>query len=143
MLIFKRMVVCSKCGFLGWRTPDEEGNDFLDRKTECVQTYRESFQKGVKKGDALDERNETCYIHCMRTQWYMGYGFVTADEIRKPRSCLYFIRYLPGYGPDEHKELKRSSEERATLVNTSLLSAAIGAVAAIAAQLLFVLLTGG
>ncbi len=148
MLLFKKKVHCSRCGFLGWRTVNPDDSEFLDKNMECLQTYRKSFQNGEYKGDVPEENGGTSYIHCMRSQWTFSstlksvkYNWLNANAIRKPRLCPYFIKHIPGYAPEEHKELKRAAEERKTLIITSLLSAMIGASAAILAQLLYVILT--
>jgi hypothetical protein len=68
-----------------------------------------------------------------------------SEELRKPRDCSYYIKYEPAYTPEEHKELQREQKTNRLLRNATLLGAAVGgvmgAVGAIAAQLIYAAVT--
>jgi hypothetical protein len=51
------------------------------------------------------------------------------------------MRYEPGFGPEEHKEIQIRAEDRKALVKATLLGAMIGAVAAVVAQLVYAIAT--
>jgi hypothetical protein len=147
MLFVRSHVFCSECGFLGWRTELPDGSWKPDKLSECGLHARQSLQAGEFNGEDNDyETGESYKLHCLRLQWTLlpharsqKMRWVDANAIRQPRRCAYFIKYEPGFGPDEHKELKRDDETRRAIRNATLLGAAIGASAAIIAQLLYVL----
>lgn len=63
-------------------------------------------------------------------------NYVNVDSIRQPRKCVYYIDYEPGFGPEEHKELKREAETRRTLLISSLYSGLVGAIIGAAAAII-------
>jgi len=148
MLLKRRYVLCSNCGFLGWRTELPDGSWKADKLFECGRHARQSFQAGEFNGEEDDcETGESHKLHCLRLQWTLlphaispKMNWVDANTIRQPRRCLYYIKYEPASGPDEHKELKRGAESNRSIRNAPLLGAAIGAGVAIIVQLLYIFL---
>ena len=145
----KKQVLCSNCGFLCWYIQHVSGEGPY-RWAELSQYYREEFQTGNFGGEEDNqETDENYHICCLRRQWVWAphikgrRDYVNADDVRKPRQCVYYIGYQPAFGPEEHKELKREEETRRIIRNATLKGAAIGASAAIIAQLLYVLLGRG
>jgi hypothetical protein len=61
------------------------------------------------------------------------------EIINRERECLFFISYQPGYAPNEHRELQREKANQRVLLRASLIGAAIGASAAILAQVIWAL----
>jgi hypothetical protein len=140
MSLTARPVLCSNCGFLGWLVDNT-------RSVECSQDERKRLQSGESSGHETQIATGEYYrIHCHRTQWILSpkavapdRNWVNVDTVRQVRKCPYYMKYQPGFGPQEHKELKRETETRQIIVITGLSSAAIGAAAAIIAQLLYIL----
>ena len=151
LLIKRRMVVCTNCGFLGWQHIASDGYSYLsDRVHECGPKARTDFQTRIFNGEtAADlETHVSSELRCSKLQWYLSTATTPQTElllppetIRQPRQCPYFVKYQPGYSPEEHKELKRDDTTRRTLVKASLIGALIGAASAIIAQFLYVSLT--
>lgn len=63
--------------------------------------------------------------------------YVDVDALTQPRKCPYYVDYVPGFDPEEHKERKRDVDTRRTIFKATITGAAIGAAAAIVAQLLY------
>jgi hypothetical protein len=118
------------------------------RLEEVGKHARNNFQAATYNGvEENPETQEDYRFHCLRGQWVLTSGsklrsdYENADDVRKPRRCAYYTGFQPGFGPEEHKELKRDQETRQAIVKASLIGAAIGASAAIIAQLLYIRLT--
>jgi len=151
LLIKRRMVVCTNCGFLGWQHIASDGYSYLsDRVHECGPKGRTDFQTRIFNGEAAEdpETHVSSELRCLALQWYLSTATTPQTElhlppetIRQPRQCLYFIKYQPGYSPQEHKELKRDADTRRAIVKATLIGAAIGAASAIIAQFLYIYLT--
>ena len=142
----EKQVLCTKCGFLGWVFyPPDDGKPV--RRSECSSYWRTRIQTSKDFGSMEDpETHESVNIVCIRGQWTFAQhmkstelGYIDADTLIQPRKCAYYIGYQPGFSPEEHKELKRDAETRTALVKATLLGAAIGATAAIIAQLLYII----
>jgi hypothetical protein len=143
MLFKRKQVLCSNCGFLCWYIQHASGEGPY-RLEEVRKRARNDFQAGTFNGTSEDQETEEDYqFHCLRRQWVWAPGsklrpdYVEAEDVRKKRQCVYYIEYQPAFGPEEHKELKREAETRATILRAALLGALIGAAAAIIAQLLY------
>jgi hypothetical protein len=147
---FKRKndVLCSKCGFLGWQTQDIDGSITSDLLSECYWRVRRDFQSGTFSGITEEnfETHDSNIFSCRASQWSLvprivnlEKGWLSADLIRQPRKCLYYIDYHAGFSPDEHKELKRDKLTRQAMFKASLVGALIGSIAAILAALISVL----
>lgn len=141
----RREVLCTNCGFLCWYIQHVSGEGPY-RFQEVSQRARNNFQAGTFGGTEEDPNAEEDYqFYCLRKQWVwaphnkLRPDYVDADDVRKPRKCVYYVGYQPAFGPEEHKELRREVETRATIFKATLLGAIIGASAAIIAQLLYIL----
>jgi hypothetical protein len=118
-----------------------------DPLTECYWRARQEFQSGEFTGIDKDfETGNSAILSCRALQWSLipgtislERGWLSADLIRKPRECLYYIDYQAGFSPDEHKELKRDKLTRQAMFRASLVGALIGSIAAIIAALISVL----
>jgi len=146
MLLKRRQVLCSNCGFLCWFVQHVSGEGPYKHK-EIGKHARTDFQAGTFKGTTEDSEAEEYYhFGCIRNQWVWTSGskfrsdYANADDVRKPRKCVYYISYEPAFGPEEHKELRREAETNRNIRNAVLLGAAIGAGAAIIIQLLYIFL---
>ena len=135
MLFKRKHVLCSNCGFLGFRTEAPDGSWKTDTLSECRKDTRHRFQAGEFEGEEWDyETDESYKIHCLRTQWILSSSTVSlrnwlnADAIRQLRRCLYYIKYEPGYRPEEHKELQREAKAHNLLLKGMILASAIGAI---------------
>lgn len=132
MLLKGKQVLCSSCGFLAWRTYWGEQSQRLE---EFRPVFREKVKAGDFKGEIEDhERDEVSKIHCIREQWRFaphitggleGY-YCDVEVVRQSRQCPYYIKYEPGFGPEEHKELKRQAETWRIMIITGLCSAVVG-----------------
>lgn len=150
----RREVLCSNCGFLGWLTEAPDGSLKTDKLSECRPYARESVKSGEFDGEEKDPETGGIYkMSCLRQQWVLAPGlisyskrglkYVNINAVQQPRQCPYYIDYQPGSGPEEHKELKREAETTRAIRRANLTGVAIGASAAIIAQLLYVLLKRG
>jgi len=148
-----KKVLCSECGFLCWHVQHESGEGSVRIGT-VWSSYRKSFQAGEERGryEVYDPDNEeTGDLGCLRGLWHWAYSSkvnsesVNTEELRKSRDCSYYIKYEPAYTPEEHKELQREQYTNRMLRNAILLAAAvggaIGAAGAIAAQLIYSVVT--
>jgi hypothetical protein len=69
---FKRKsgVLCSKCGFLGWRTDYFDGSVTNEPLRECYGRARQDFQNSVLNGIEKDPETLDSYIlSCRASQW--------------------------------------------------------------------------
>jgi hypothetical protein len=146
-----KKVTCINCGFLCWDVSDirDELSNTL-RYDEVLYFWRNEDSLAKIKG-ILDDNslNETNRIKCLRNQWIFSvetkddrkHHWANANAIASERQCVYYAKYQPGFSPDEHKELQREANTTRTIRNATLWGAAIGAIAAIIAQLLYVIIT--
>lgn len=150
MCFKKEQVTCSNCGFLGWRIIAPDGSYKSGELKECGQYAREGVQSGEFNGeDDAIETGDIWRMACLAQQWILapnlvklttrGLRYVDISNVRQKQECRYYIKYEPGFRPEEHKQLKREAETRRIIIKATLLGAAIGASAAIAAQLLYAL----
>jgi hypothetical protein len=147
MLFKSTQVLCTNCGFLSWRfyLPEE---DKPSRIAECTPYWRNRIQKEGDLGPPVDpETGEESSLCCICRQWMFfphmqspDLGYIGFEELLQSRKCPYYVVYQPGFGPEEHKELKREAETRATIRNATIIGAGIGAGAAIITQLLYYIL---
>lgn len=136
----KKTVRCVDCGFLALLPPEEfrpiPPNSGINFYGECTRFGREAV---------IQERHENPqWFTCRRLQWSTDFPKqLTASQIfntiKQERGCLYFYPYQPGYTPDEHRELQKEKANQRTLLRATILGAAIGASAAILAQLIWAL----
>ncbi len=146
-----KKVTCINCGLLCWDVSDirDELSNTL-RYDELLYFWRNEEALAKSKG-ILDDYaiNETNRIKCLRNQWVFGveakddgkHHWANANSIASERQCVYYAKYQPGFSPEEHKELQREANTTRTIRNATLWGAAIGAIAAIVAQLLYVIIT--
>jgi len=146
MLLKRKQVLCSNCGFLCWFIQHVSGEGPY-RLQEVSKHARKDFQATTFGGmEEHPETEEDYTFHCLRRQWVLTSGsklrsdYENADDVRKPRRCVYNIDYQPAFGPEEHKELKREADANRNIRNAALLGAVIGAGVAIGVQLLYILL---
>lgn len=130
-----KKVLCSDCGFLCWHISDVR--DELGRHKRwgnVFQHNRKELAAGSLKATGDDyENNESYNLSCLRHQWIFSpgnkdprYNFVGLEDIRKLRNCEYYFKYVPGSGPEEHKELERDKKNRDVVRNAALMGAGIG-----------------
>jgi hypothetical protein len=146
-----KKVTCINCGFLCWDVSHiaDEFSDSL-RHDEMIEIWRNDSLDKIKSGifeDGIHDENNK--ISCLRNQWTFGnpitedkkYRYANMESIRTLRKCVYYVKYQPGFNPEEHKELKREADTTRTIRNATIIGAIIGAVAAIVAQLLYVIIS--
>jgi hypothetical protein len=144
MLFRKKLVLCTNCGFFCWHVQHVSGEGPF-RLVEISKRFRQEFQSGREKGGEDDD--EYYNVSCIRGQWIWSPSFkgtldyVDAEGLQKPRKCLFYMNYQPGFGPEEHKMLKRESDTARDMRKATLIGAVIGAVAAILAQMLYMVFT--
>jgi len=130
--MFRKLVRCSDCGFLGCRFSSQ------DEDEECEPKMRTRI---INEGAHPGAR----WLNCTRGIWSeLNSDFMKDKGSERPkgtvafvktlRKCPYFFTYHPGYLPTEHRELQREAKTYRLLTRNMLLSAAIGAGAAILAQ---------
>jgi len=106
------------------------------RLEECTPFWRRHLQSGKAEGesDKVWENSDIAAIYCSYRDWFfsqiigsteLGYYVGKLDVVRKRRRCLDYIKYQPGFGPEEHKELKRKAETRKTTFKATLFGAII------------------
>lgn len=136
----RKTVRCIDCGFLSLLPPEEFRGKIselrIDFYGECTKFGREAVIQ--------DRHGNPQWFACRRLQWSTDFPQKLAPPeifsiINQERECLYFISYQPGYTPDEHRELQREKANRRTLLRASILGAAVGASAAIVAQVIWAL----
>ncbi len=139
----KKQILCTGCGFLVWGFYDPfEGT--RTRVIECPPYWRARIQHEKDLGELEDPHTgERIDLICTRRQWLWSppvdtkLGHMDVDTLVQRRRCGYYVGYEPGFGPEEHKELKRDADTRTAVVRATLIGAGIGAAAAIVAQVLY------
>jgi len=143
-----KQVFCTNCGFFCWLIRHESGEG-TSRYGEIGSRFRQEFQAAnpaYKDSDIDPEYDEEYQVYCLRKQWFLAQHrqdrpeYVDADDIRRPRRCVFYLDYQPAFGPEEHKELKREAESNRNIRKATLLGTAIGAGAAIIVQLLYIII---
>ena len=140
-----RRARCTKCGFLGWDVTGPDGMTPIGW-WECRVYWRERLPSSPERGQTVEpDTDYTVTVGCRRNQWIFTahatsddamLKYLRAEDLDQRRKCPYSTRYQPGYGPEEHKELKREGDMRKTAIWSTLGGAAVGAAAAIIAGLL-------
>ncbi len=145
MLFQRKQILCTNCGFLCWFIQHVSGEGSY-KHWEIGKHIRNDFQAGTFSGVTENaETEEDLHFCCLRYQWVWTSGsksrsdYANADDVRKPRRCIYYIGYQPSFSPEEHKELQREAQTRATVFKATLLGALIGAASAILAQILYLI----
>jgi hypothetical protein len=140
----KKTVECSGCGFLCWYSHT------TDTVKELEGVFRKELNEGRSQGEAEfieGEFSNTYRFHCYRRQWTFNIGghttYQNPNQIDHPRECRYFYKYDPSYDPEGHKELISEWRLRNITWHAALLGSGVGAAGAIAAQLIYMLLTKG
>jgi len=146
-----KKVTCTNCGFFCWDVSDirdELSNTLRYDELHYFWRNEESLAKsrGTFDDDSLNESNR---IKCLRNQWIFSveakddgkHHWANTNSIASERRCVYYDKYQPGFSPEEHKELQREANTTRTIRNATLWGAVIGAIAAIVAQLLYVIIT--
>lgn len=144
----RRKVKCYQCGFLALTGAEDtielKSSSALSQLQalkllnllgllELKQTAREKLARNDLNPLALTcARNVWSNSELIRQHRNHALHFVN-----KERKCRFFLQYVPGYSPMEHFELQREREQRRFLIVVSLLSAAIGAAIATAANYIF------
>lgn len=97
--------------------------------------------------DDVYESNECYKISCLRHQWTFfpsfkdpKHNFVSLEDIRQLDKCRFFFKYVPGSGPEEHKELERDKKNRDVVRNAALIGAFIGSLVSTIGYFLYNLL---
>ena len=146
----KHGVNCTDCGFLGWQSSNSDDGT-ITGKWECNQHRRNLIKTKKELGDNVDpDTGDSINLTCSRSQWFFvtrignpTFNFITIDDLISPRECSLFLKYEPGFKPEEHKELLRDYKTRVIVFKATIIGAIIGAVAAIAAQIITSLLIKG
>ena len=145
MLSGKKQVLCTECGFFCWYVQHVSGEGPY-RCEELAQHTRDRFQaRSFDGSEEVHDTEELAEVHCLRRQWVWTSGnkfrsdYANADDVRKPRRCIYYISYQPSFSPEEHKELQREAQTRTTVFKATLLGALIAAASAILAQILYLI----
>ena len=151
-MLWKRKVSCTNCGFLYWGTigrffPDE------DESEQCIpKEINEWEREEINDGDYVpylknEETGGITRLSCLRNQWVVlpeakssGY-YSSVEEITQNRKCIFYMKHIPGFNPEDHKELQREEKTRKTIFKATLIGAIIGASAAIVAQVVYLIFT--
>jgi len=137
----RKKVQCVNCGFLS-RLPPEE------LRIRAATSPKDHFYGEVTENGRQAAAKEITPLPqgllCRRFQWNMEVPTGQTESqifeiLNRERECLFFIAYQPGYTPNEHRELQREKTNQRTILRASILGAAIGASAAILAQLIWAL----
>lgn len=156
---WQREVSCTTCGFLYWETigeffePDEDELEMSGIK-ELYEVDREEMQdRDVEPPYSPYLENEETRgitrLACLRHQWLMlpegkEWGcYSSIEEVIQKRKCVYYMKYIPGFNPEEHKELQKEKQTRETIFKATLIGAIIGAAAAIIAQVVYSMFNTG
>jgi len=145
MLFGRKQILCTNCGFLYWefyRPTDGSPT----KRVECPTYWRNRIQTKNDLGSLENhETGEGINVRCLRGQWFFAphikspdLDYIDVNRLVQPRECIFYIKYQPGFSPEEHKELIRDAETRKTVFKAALLGAVIGACAAIFAQILYI-----
>jgi len=137
----RKKVQCVNCGFLSMLPPEDLRSKMATSPKDHF--YREYLEIG-RQAIAKETPPLPQGLLCRRFLWNMevpkGQTETQIFEIlNRERECLFFIAYQPGYTPNEHRELQREKANQRTILRASILGAAIGASAAILAQLVWAL----
>lgn len=144
---------CTNCGFFAWQISQDDVEGRI-KTEECNLIWRKRIQNDNDLGPLHDyETQEDIIPICYKGQWVFSKDmktgsvkyreYVNVDNIVQTRKCIYYTVYEPGCSPDEHKELRRQAQTDRKIVVATLLGGALGAIGAIAAQLLYVLAIKG
>jgi len=153
-MLWQRKVSCINCGFLYWQIIGRFSPDISEpyRPEEISEHEREEMKASDIEPPYSPylENEETggiTRLDCLRNQWIMlpkakrsGY-YSSIEEVIKNRKCVYYMKYMPGFNPEEHKELQREEKTRKEIFKATLIGAIIGALAAIVAQVMYLILT--
>ena len=141
-----KKVLCSDCGFLCWSISDlrDEYRTRI-RWGEIHKFDRYALVEGtIKATEEIPELDEYYYLSCLRNQWvyypyikHPKYNYVDIDNLQLPRPCLYFTKYNPGRGPEEHKNLELIRDARRETRNVALLAAGVGGLISTIGNLLY------
>ncbi len=146
-----KKVLCLDCGFLNWNVShvlDERGN--VIRHSEMIDFSRKRFFTDRESGTFDDnETQETFTTSCLRRQWiflnsapeHTEIQYASVKSLATSRQCPYFIKYKPGYGPEEHKEIQRDAKNRQSTFRATIIGAIIGASAAIIVQIIYAIVS--
>ena len=144
----RRQVKCTDCGFLAVAGGFERIFSLTELKEMGMDTLKEIGLIGDTECHKEGRNRVADYTHaapeslncvrraCSRLDHKGKEKSDILDILNSRRQCPYFFPYSPGYSPIEHKELQREAQSRRVLLIGMLLSATIGATAAIVAQLL-------
>lgn len=143
-----KKVLCTECGFLGW-IDDFEKNDWAQRPVAVKNISIGPKQREFIQSEVLDGFTTMFKIHCYRVCWILvkqgeqniDFNKLAVSTIIKSRQCPYYIRYRLGYSPAEHKEILNRRETHRAMWVSAAIGAAIGGSIAIAAQIIYPLLT--
>ncbi len=141
----RRNVFCTNCGFFCWGLYSPEDGS-RTRIVGCPTYWRNRIQTDKVMGPKEDpETGEGINALCLRGQWVFApniksseLDYIDVDRLIQQRKCPFFVKYQPGFSPEEHKELLRDAQTRETVFRAALLGAVIGACAAILAQILYI-----
>jgi len=143
--------LCVNCGYLHWDVSDRRDDlGYTIRRTELGEYWRNRISNGEKFEGISQEVEELFKISCLRNQWLFAKSIPASKDIQyadikslaSKRKCLYFTKYEPGYGPEEHKEIQVREKDRRIIFKATIIGAVIGALAAIFAQIFYVIITG-
>ena len=148
VLFARKQIWCTNCGFFCWEFyASEDGS--RTKIVECDTYWRNRIQTKKDLGSQEDsETGEGIQPLCLRRQWIFSthirssdFNYTNIDGLVQPRNCIFYIKYQPSFSPEEHKELQREGNTTQAIRNATLWGAAIGAIAAILAQLLYAIIT--
>ena len=116
-------VTCLACGFLACEDAEVDDGTRVLLGT-SGQSARMPSQAYL---DALG---------CRRSQWidHDLFGTPLFDVVNERQRCKAFLRYKPGFSPEEHMKRLSDSEQRRTQFAYTILAAFLGAVLVLAGQ---------
>lgn len=144
--VFRKQSKCCNCGFLALRGEMPKLYEPMSLEQikllkelelfgsqECTQRGRDRIADGIHTDPSI--------LTCIRHVWsYSDFKDKPVDAffqlLNSERKCPYFFPYNPSYSPAEHRELQREAKTHRLLIKGMILAALIGAIAAIAAQLI-------
>jgi hypothetical protein len=146
MWFTRKQILCTNCGFLSWAFYSPEDGT-RTKIIECPSYWRNRIQTNKDLGSLEDpETGEGINIFCIRGQWVFApnrksqeINYIDVERLMQPRDCIFYIKYEPGFSPEEHKELMRDAETRKTVFKATVIGAIVGACAAIIAQILYII----
>jgi hypothetical protein len=150
--MFKKQVKCSDCGFLSLSGAEDIAISSPRNRLEVMQLYKEVGMIGLlevkqKARHRIKEGiTNPVELSCARNIWNKYdmsemVAIEAVESLNRRRTCPYYFEYTPGYKPTEHLELQRERTQRRFLIIVSILSAAIGAVIATLANLIWSLVS--